>query len=364
MALRKDIITFFGDKKNQPPLKCSCGVLNLVIRTEGLVLHVGKVIEVQIVAISEWDTPVIDPNTNKLRYQFDYTIEYDAALLVDPERGIRGCDIEISCCESCTSAFLKGELKATVRSITGPLVNNADPANPVIADETTTTLTEAYTGDVSNNYKTFSYVNENGAVTSFIGGTSSWIAPVANKGVGPGQAIEAASVQGTQLRIEVAEMPSFVFDGAVATMPGGPAIDITAIGDYDLFDFTLVLTNPSPQYTLKGMLFLEASAFLAPLLDSARIKLHTSITEVGDPLNYVMVDEIHSTATSPGGPMACVLKNTIAMKLDEIVPANVPPSGSVNLRFKGYVENTTGGTASTLLNAGFGGMRFQGVAAA
>lgn len=365
MAIRKDTLTLFGDKKGVPPLKCTCGVLNLVIKTDGLVRHPGKVIEVNITAISAWDTPVIDPsNTTKLRYQFDYTIEYDDALLVNTQRGIRGCDIEISCCETCTSAFIKGELKKTVRTITGPLVNNTDPANPIILDETLTTLTSELVGGEENNYRVYSYRNEDGAVVTFVGGTSSIIAPNVNKGVGPGQSIEAISVQGTQIRLDTATMPSYVADGAVASMPGGPGIDITAVGFYDLFDFTLALTNPNPRYTLKGMLFAEASAFIAPLKDSARIKLLTSLTKVGDPLNEVMVDEIHSTSTMPGGPMACVLKKTFAMNLNEIINVNIPPLASATLRFKGRIQNTTGGTASSLLNHAFGGLRFQGMAAA
>lgn len=356
MAMRKDVVTFFGDKKNSPPLKCSCGVLNIIVKTTGVILDQGNVMEAHIVAISEWDTAVIDPTTSKLRYQYDYTLEYSDALLVDITRPIRGCDIEISCCESCTSKFLKGRLRTKVSTVTGNIVNNSDPLNPVVL-ERITTMVRAGT-PTSND---ISYVSEVGVVTTFAEGLTQVVAPVPCRGIGPGQAIEQMQISGTQLIVQSAAVPQYVQDGSVGSFQGPLPSDLTAIGDYDLFEIAFTLTNPSSCLPLRGTFFPAAEVIVGPISPAVIMDLAWSFTMDPAPDLFLPKDVIQNGAVPNTGLDRVTLQRMDAVFLTEFIGSGIPAGQSRIFRLKVRVRNLGAGTGgSSLINA-FGGLRFMGM---
>lgn len=68
---------------------------------------------------------------------WDYTVTYEDSLFDDPLRPLKNCDIKLACCDDCATLYVKGLLRGYVESVTGNIVDNTDPNNPIVTETLT-----------------------------------------------------------------------------------------------------------------------------------------------------------------------------------------------------------------------------------
>ncbi len=141
MARVQSILTYTlpatSDCPPAAPIRCGCEDLILILEDRSLlqtalrgILHV----EIKSVAVSPKPVNAVDgaSGASGLVWKYDYTVEYQDTDLTDPTYRLRKCDIRFNCCYGCALAYVDRQLEGYVESVTGPLVNNADPQNPVV----------------------------------------------------------------------------------------------------------------------------------------------------------------------------------------------------------------------------------------
>lgn len=345
------------------PIRCGCDKLVLILKDRSLVQEVLRgIILATIISVEVSETPVsfIEPSGNTTYvWRYDYVLEYDTDDLTDPTFRIRKCDIESNCCHGCAQIYTDRKLEGTVQiadgyveAVLGTAVNNADPYNPIINNASASRIPG------TNNIL---FTGNSGSTLTFAEGIAAVSAALPCKGIAAGQSISRFEMVGNTLFIETAALPSVVSGGAVGALnPLGAGVDITALGDYDLADITLLITNPSTCYNLKGMFQIEASAFFDPLEDSVDLQLGVSFTQDPDPAAYSVVDTYENGGAS--ATRALTLQTSFSMNMDEINGVDLAPGASTTVRLRVRVTNSGGGAPSTFMTNLFGAIRFFGVA--
>jgi len=227
------------------PIRCGCDNLILILKDPALTVVANRgIIEVVIREVSVSARPLhyTDPSSGVASkvWRFDYIFEYDTDDFVDPTYRLRKCDILHNCCRGCAQEYTDRKLQGYVQSVQGVAVDNTDPRNPVIPQETTTTLSRV---SAPNQANTLTYLNEAGVTYTFVEGINTLNIPAGCTGVGPTQAIKSMSLSGTTLSVQSAAMPSFVGAGAVDALDPGSPIYVIPVQSYDLNEIIINLTN-------------------------------------------------------------------------------------------------------------------------
>jgi hypothetical protein len=144
MALRQDKFTYQVTTEQclapQPPLNCGCDNVVLVLNKPDILTNEDRVLVVYTKDIQRILPAERYTDTNgiaKYLWSFVYTFEYDDVNLVDTSRPVRSCDIECSICEDCSIKYINSLLKGYVQTVSGDVVDNTDPQNPVVDFEIT-----------------------------------------------------------------------------------------------------------------------------------------------------------------------------------------------------------------------------------
>lgn len=119
------------------PIRCGCEKFVLILSDRSLLkaaLRGVLDVEIKSVAISPKPVQMVLSDSGVIAYswKYDYTIEYFDTDLTDPQYRIRKCDVHFNCCYSCQMAYTDRKLEEYVKTVTGNIVDNTDPQNPII----------------------------------------------------------------------------------------------------------------------------------------------------------------------------------------------------------------------------------------
>jgi hypothetical protein len=345
------------------PIQCGCSKLILILKDRSVAIEeLQGIIEASIISVTVSQTPVtyVEPGGyTVLVWRYDYVLEYETADFVDPTFRIRRCDIESNCCHGCAQVYTDRKIDGTVQKadgyvqmVQGSAVDNDDPVHPIVNDASL----ERIPGTNS-----ITFTSNSGSEITFAEGIAAVSAAVSCKGIAAGQSLTRLQMVGNQLFIETATMPSVVEGSVVDSLdPPGDGIDITAIGTYALGDMTLEITNPNTCLALKGFFFVDASAIIDPLQDSADLDLEVSFVDDDDADSFGSVDSYQNGGDSD--TRRITLRGSSVVNMNEINGVNLAPGDSITVRLGVRVRNTDGGEASTFLKNIFASIRFFGVA--
>ena len=267
MARVQSVLTYTvaaGDSACPPkaPLRCGCDNLLLILEDRSLLktaLRGILSVEIKSVAVSEEPVSYIDSyGNNSLVWKFDYTIEYQDTDLTDPAYRVRKCDIAYNCCHSCGQVYTDRKLEGYVKSVTGAIVNNADPQNPVLTVPPAVSDSLVPTGG-----RGLRHTAVDGTITNFHDGISSIVSAqdCVQGGFGPTYALRNFSFfPDNVLHLESAPehfTPATSGGGVSGSYPQPAGLTVPTGTDWTSLAYTFVLGNPSACRSSHIAIFVE-----------------------------------------------------------------------------------------------------------
>lgn len=364
------------------PIRCGCDKLLLLVQDRALLTAASHgIIEATIREVAVTKTPVdhIDGTTGSLSkvWKYDYTLEYNNSIFIDPTYRLRKCDIEYNCCRSCAQEYTDRKIENLVQSVQGLCVDKTDPKNPrvvptILSGNIVTKINDCqYTINqtltrLERSGTSLLYTDENGAVSN-IG-----ICPIIQQCIDAGAitipnpnyagcgiikdgnqiSVRTSGVWGSELLIypatnDNAGAPIYCAgDGKLRTLPPStgysaataagvaiPLAPLTAIGQTRVSPIAiLIVNNPSLARNMVGVVKARARVF-GGMSPGGNARIQTTIRL--DPGTGAFVDSgKRDTFQQPGGPS----NYNQDVQIEYEIPILIPPSGTFTLRSQAVVE--------------------------
>ena len=358
MARVTSVLTYtvpaVGDCQPPAPIRCGCDDLVLILNDQSLLQSaLNGVLRVQVKSVAISAAPITIINDQGLAqsvWKFDYTVEYNDVDLTNADYRVRKCDIGWNCCAACAIVYTDRRLESFVKSVTGPLVNDDDPQNPVVEVEADSFV------DLGD--RTFRHTSVTGVIQSIFQGvhdiSSDNSCPAG--GIGANYAVKSVGFVGAgTLKINSAPEHTTVSAGSAyaGNVETNPLI-LAAATYFSNRSLISGINNPSPCRDMTGLV--------------AQTLQWNVLRQAGDELIYSYQYKVNGGAYTVPAQIAQALDQTgyvregkiieVTQRVDEFIGGVLPAGGSLTLEHRLNIVTGTLATALSVWNGSAVGIRY------